>query len=57
MLLAKAANAVGPRLAIFRLFVPRLSFNPVELFEEPERLLRRPAGFVSRLESIDKTSS
>ena len=35
VLLAEAANAVGLRFAVVGLFVSRLPFNPVELFEEP----------------------
>ncbi|TDW16361.1 hypothetical protein EV128_13729 [Rhizobium azibense] len=54
MLLAEAANALIWRFASVRFFVPRLPFNPVELFEEPERLLRRTAALLPRLEGIDK---
>ena len=54
MLLAEAANALTWRFASVRFFVPRLPFNPVELFEEPERLLRRTAAFLPRLEGISK---
>ena len=57
VVLTKAANAVISRFTLVRLFVSRLAFNPVELLEELERLLRRPAGLVSRLEGIDKTPS
>lgn len=57
MLLAEAANALIWRFASVRFFVPRLPFNPVELFEEPERLLRRAAAFLPRLEGIDEASS
>lgn len=35
-------------------FHPALAFNPIELFEEPERLLRRTAAFLLRLEGIDE---
>ena len=57
VLLTKAENAVISCFPLVRLFVSRLPFNPVELFEELKGLLRRPAGFVSRLEGIDKTRS
>ena len=57
VLLTKAANAVISRFAVIRFFLPRLPFNPVELFEEPEGLLRRPAGFLPRLEGVDKAPS
>jgi len=56
VLLAEAANALIWRFASVRFFVPRLPFNPVELFEESERLLRRPAAPL-RLEGIDKAPS
>lgn len=49
MLLAEAANAVISLLAVIGDFVPRLPFNPIELFEEPERLFRRAAAFLPRL--------
>lgn len=54
MLLAEAANAVGLCFTPLRYSVPRLPFNPVELFEEPERLFRRPATLLSRFECIDE---
>src|SRR5690606_25134273 len=54
MLLTEAADALIWRFASVGLFVPRLPFNPVELFEEPERLLRRTAAFLPRLEGIDE---
>jgi hypothetical protein len=54
VLLAEAANALIWRFASVRFCVPRLPFNPVELFEEPQRLLRRTAAFRPRLEGIDK---
>lgn len=57
MLLAKAANAVDLRFAVVRLFVLRQPFYPVELFKELERLLRRAATFLSRLEGVDEASS
>lgn len=55
MLLAEAANAVISRFAVPRVkpegrlgdFVACLPFNPIELFEEPERLFRWPATFFS----------
>jgi hypothetical protein len=55
VLLAKAANAVGLRLAVVWLLVSRLPFNPVELFEEPESLLRRSATFLSGLEGLQRS--
>lgn len=54
MLLAEVANALIGRFASVRFFVPGLPFNPVELFEEPERLFRRTATFLSGLEGVDK---
>ncbi|MET4803564.1 hypothetical protein ABIA96_006166 [Bradyrhizobium sp. LB11.1] len=56
MLLAEAANAAGLCFTLLRYSVPRLPFNPVELVEEPQRLLRRTAAFLPRLEGIDKAS-
>jgi hypothetical protein len=53
--LADAAHVVGLGFATIRFFVPHLPFNPVELVEELERLRRRAAEFLPRLESVDKT--
>lgn len=47
VLLAKAANAIGLGFAVVRRFFLRLPFDPVELLEELERLLRRTATFLS----------
>ncbi|MNL73782.1 hypothetical protein D3C87_1992930 [compost metagenome] len=57
VLLAKAANAIDPRFTVVRRFVLRQPFYPVELLEELERLLRRAATFLSRLEGLDEASS
>lgn len=54
MLLAEAANAVGLCFTLLRYSVPRLPFNPVELVEEPQRLLGRTAALLPRPEGIDK---
>ncbi len=54
MLLPEATNAIGLRFPGVRLFVSRLLFDPVELFEEPERLFRRSASMLSGFEGIDK---
>jgi hypothetical protein len=54
VLLAKAANAGGLRLAGIRGFISCLLFDPVELLEEPERLFRRPAPILSGLECFTK---
>lgn len=57
VLLAEAANALIWRFASVWFFVPRLPFNPVKLFEEPQRLLWRAAALLPRLEGIDKAPS
>ncbi len=57
VLLPKAANAIGPRFAVVRRFFLRQPFYPVELLEELERLLRRAATFLSRLEGLDEAPS
>jgi len=57
VLLAKAANAVGLRLAGVGLVVSRLPFNPIELLEESESLLGRTATFLSGFEGIDEAPS
>ena len=54
MLLAETANAIGLCLPRIRGLVSRLPFDPVELFEEPESLLRRAATILSRLEGINE---
>ena len=54
MFLAKAAHVVISCFTVIRPLVPHLPFNPVELVEELDGLRRRPAGFLARLESIDK---
>ena len=54
MLLAEAANAVGLRFIGLGHLVSRLPFDPVELFKEPEGLLRRPATFLSGFEGVDE---
>lgn len=56
MMLAETANAIGLCFTLVRFFVPRLAFNPVELFKELERLLRRTAAFLSCLEGIDEAT-
>jgi hypothetical protein len=56
VLLAEAADAVISRFAVVGDFIARLSFNPVELFEELQRLFRWPATFLSCLEGIDEAS-
>lgn len=56
MLLAEAVNAVGLRFTGVGLFVSRLSFDPVELFEEQKRLFRRSATILSGLEGFDEAS-
>ncbi len=56
VLLAETADAVGLRFANFRLFVLGLAFNPVELLEELQRLLRRSAAFLPCLQSIDEAT-
>lgn len=53
-MLAEAADAVISRFAAVGDFVTRLPFNPIELFEEPERLFRRAATLLSRLECVDE---
>lgn len=54
MLLSESANAVGLRFAGIRLLVSCLPFNPIELFEKPERPLGRTAAFLSGFEGIDE---
>ncbi len=54
MLLAQTANALISRFVLVRLFVTRLAFNPVELFEELQRLLRRAAAFFLALSASTK---
>lgn len=54
MLLPEATNAIGLRFTDVGLLVSRLPFDPVELLEEPESLLRRAAAILSRLEGINK---
>lgn len=54
MLLPEAANAVGLRFTGVGLYLSRLPFDPVELLEEPESLLRRAATILSRLEGINE---
>lgn len=54
MLLAEAADAVISRFAVVGLSVARLPFNPVELFEEPERLFRWTAPLLPCLECVDE---
>lgn len=53
-MLADAANAVGLRFTDVRLLVSRLPLDPVELFDEPERLFRRSATFLSGFEGFDE---
>lgn len=43
-----------PCFAVIGDFGPRHLFNPVELFEELQRLFRRPPAFLSRLQRLDK---
>ncbi len=54
MLLPEAVNAVGLRFTVVGLFASRLPFNPIELFEEPESLLRRAANFFLALRASTK---
>jgi len=53
-MLPEAANAVGLRFTGVGLYLSRLPFDPVALLEEPERLLRRAAAILSRLEGINE---
>jgi len=54
VLLPETANAIGLRFAGVGLALSRLLFDPVELFEEPERLFRRSASILPGFESLDE---
>lgn len=54
MLLAETADTVGLRLSGIWSFVSSLTFNPVELFEELQRLLRRATTFLPCLQRINE---